>query len=127
MLKVLAPIAEKSLSIFERRASMDVSMPTKAVMPTAMIKAVSVVLNIWLRIDRKAINTFSHWIFLTAAGLMIRAIKIRNPFPDLLTAHHNSYFRGSKSADRRRFSARKARLDPYVVVSDGFLIFPNRG
>mgnify|MGYP000571679329 CR=1 FL=1 len=59
MLKVLAPIEAKSEEMVFSKAETTVNIPTKAVIPIAMIKTVSVVRNNWVLIEPTAIRTFS--------------------------------------------------------------------
>jgi hypothetical protein len=55
----LEPIEAKSLLIVFSKALTALKIPTKAVIPMAIIKTVSVVLRIWLLIESKAILIFS--------------------------------------------------------------------
>ena len=56
---MLAPILVKLLVIEALMASMEVSIPTKAIIPKEIIKTVSVVRNNWLRIAPNEILIFS--------------------------------------------------------------------
>ncbi|MNT01073.1 hypothetical protein D3C72_1355250 [compost metagenome] len=59
MLKVLAPIEAKSLEIVFSKAETTVKIPTKAVIPIAIIKTVRMVRSNCVLIEPKAIRIFS--------------------------------------------------------------------
>jgi hypothetical protein len=59
MLKVLAPIDAKSDEMVFSNAETTVKIPTKAVIPMAIISTVRMVRNNWVLIEPKAIRTFS--------------------------------------------------------------------
>ena len=59
MEKVLAPIEAKSEDKVFSKAETTVRIPTKAVIPMAIINTVRVVRNNWVLMEPKAIRTFS--------------------------------------------------------------------
>jgi hypothetical protein len=59
MVKELDPILEKLLLMDPFKASIEVRMPTNAMIPKAMMRIVRTVLSIWLRMAVRAILTFS--------------------------------------------------------------------
>lgn len=59
MLKVLDPIEAKSEDSVFSKAETTVRIPTKAVIPIAIINTVSMVRNNWVLMEPNAIRTFS--------------------------------------------------------------------
>ena len=59
MLKVLAPIEAKSEDSVFSKAETTVRIPTKAVIPMAIINTVRMVRNNWVLMEPVAIRTFS--------------------------------------------------------------------
>jgi len=59
MVKVLAPMLVKLLLIEDFRASMDVSVPTKDIIPKEMMTTVRIVRKSWLLIALRDIFIFS--------------------------------------------------------------------
>jgi hypothetical protein len=59
MVKVFAPIIEKESVRLPLMESMAVRIPTRAIIPKAMMKTVRIVLSRFVRIDFRAIRRFS--------------------------------------------------------------------
>jgi hypothetical protein len=64
MVKELEPMLEKLLLMDPFKASMDVKIPTRAMIPKAMIRMVRTVRSICPRMADKAIFTFSRMVTL---------------------------------------------------------------
>lgn len=67
--KVFAPMSEKSSLIFVLIAWIDVRIPTRAMIPIAMIMTVRTVLERWLPIALRATRTFSLAVRFNEPGL----------------------------------------------------------
>jgi hypothetical protein len=76
MVKVLAPIRLKDSVRLFLMESMAVRMPTRAIIPKAIIKMVRMVLSKFVRMDFKAILTFSKNMVIFMGSLLKYGIKV---------------------------------------------------